>query len=140
MADTRTIIIADKNHSIAKLQGQDNYQVWHIQMEDMFQDVEVWDIVNSTTPWPSVTADMATWDKKSKATLGALCCRVDIGPMIHVAHCTSIPEAWNILRNQYQSLGVAAMTMLHNKFTSTHMAEGNDLESHIKDLRKIFND
>jgi hypothetical protein len=140
MADPRTIIIADKNYSIAKLQGQDDYQVWRIQMEDMFQDVEVWDIVNGTSPRLSVTADMAAWDKKSKAALGVLRRRVDIGPMIHIARCTTVPEAWNILRNQYQSLGIAAMTMLRNKFTSMRMAEGDDLESHIKDLRKIFND
>jgi hypothetical protein len=31
------------------------------------------------------------------------------------------------------------MTMLHNKFTSTSMAEGNNRESHIKDLHKILN-
>jgi hypothetical protein len=49
MADTHMIIIADKNYSIAKLQGQDDYQVWCIQMEDMFQDVEVWNIVNGNT-------------------------------------------------------------------------------------------
>jgi hypothetical protein len=97
-------------------------------MEDMFQDVEVWDIVNGTTLQPSVTADMAAWDKKSKAALGVLCCHVDIGPMIHITRCTSIPEAWNILRNQYQSVSIAAMTMLCNKFTSTHMAEGDILE------------
>jgi hypothetical protein len=70
-------------------------------MEDMFQDVEVWNIVNGDTPRPSAAADMAAWDKKSKAALGALRRRVDIGPMIHVARCTSVPEAWNILRNQY---------------------------------------
>ncbi|QRV78365.1 Copia protein [Ceratobasidium sp. AG-Ba] len=43
---TPTVIIADRNYSIAKLQGQDDYQVWRIQMEDMFQDVDVWDIVS----------------------------------------------------------------------------------------------
>jgi hypothetical protein len=68
MADPHTIIIADKNYSITKLQGQDDYQVWRIQMQDMFQDVEVWDIVNGTTPRPTVTADMAAWDKKSNST------------------------------------------------------------------------
>jgi hypothetical protein len=52
----------------------------------------------------------------------------------------SVPETWNILQNHYQSLSVAAMTMLCNKFTSTCMAEGDNLESHIKDLCEIFND
>jgi hypothetical protein len=104
MSDTHMIIIMDKNYSIAKLQGQEDYQVWCIQMEDMFQDVEVWDIVNGTAAQPSVTANMAAWDKKSKAALGVLRRHVDIGPMIHVARRTSVPEAWNILRNPYQSL------------------------------------
>ncbi|KAJ1300146.1 hypothetical protein OPQ81_011899 [Rhizoctonia solani] len=48
-ATISTIIITDKNYLINKLQGQEDYQIWHIQMEDMFQDVEVWDIVNKSS-------------------------------------------------------------------------------------------
>ncbi|QRW04445.1 Copia protein [Ceratobasidium sp. AG-Ba] len=138
---TPTVIIADRNYSIAKLQGQDDYQVWRIQMEDMFQDVDVWDIVSGTSARPSTAGDPQTaWDKKNKAALGALRRRVDTGPMIHVARADSATNAWTVLKNQYQSLGIAAMTMLRNRFTSLRMNEGDDLESHIKELRKIFND
>ncbi|KAJ1305550.1 hypothetical protein OPQ81_000554 [Rhizoctonia solani] len=141
-ASISTIIIADKNYSINKLQGQEDYQIWRIQVEDMFQDVEVWDIVNETSTRPSNNnpTGQATWDKKNRAALGALRRHVDTGPMTHVACCTLVGEAWKILKNQYQSLGVATMTMLCNKFTSLRMSEGDDLESHIKELRKIFND
>ncbi|KAJ1310589.1 hypothetical protein OPQ81_007318 [Rhizoctonia solani] len=137
-----TIIIADKNYSITKLQGQDDYQLWRIQMEDMYQDVDVWDIVNRTATRPSNNTNEAQtiWDKKNKAALGALGRRVDIGPMTHVARATLISEAWSVLKNQYQSLRVAAMMMLRNKFTSLRMGEGDDLENHIKELHKIFND
>ncbi|QRW09844.1 Copia protein [Ceratobasidium sp. AG-Ba] len=138
---TPTVIIADRNYSIAKLQGQDDYQVWRIQMEDMFQDIDVWDIVSGTSTRPSTAGDPQTaWDKKNKAALGALRRRVDTGPMIHVARADSATNAWAVLKNQYQSLGIAAMTMLRNRFTSLRMNEGDDLESHIKELRKIFND
>ncbi|KAJ1309279.1 hypothetical protein OPQ81_004941 [Rhizoctonia solani] len=137
-----TIIIADKNYSINKLQGQEDYQIWRIQVEDMFQDVEVWDIVNETSTQPSNNdpTGQATWDKKNRAALGALHHHVDTGPMTHIACCTLVSKAWKILKNQYQLLGVATMTMLHNKFMSLCMSEGDDLESHIKELRKIFND
>ncbi|EUC58659.1 hypothetical protein RSOL_271040 [Rhizoctonia solani AG-3 Rhs1AP] len=129
--NTNTIIIADRNYSIAKLQGQEDFQIWKIHMEDMFQDVEVLDIVDGTTARPSGTTDAALWDKKNKAALGALRCRVDTGPMTHVALCTTVSDAWSILKNQYQSLGVAAMIMLRNKFTSLRMSEGDDLETFI---------
>ncbi|KAJ1299383.1 hypothetical protein OPQ81_003764 [Rhizoctonia solani] len=115
--NTNTIIIANKNYSIAKLQGQEDYQVWRICMEDMYQDAEVWDIISGASTQPS-TADQATiWDKKNKAALGALHHHVEMGPMIHVAHCTDVINAWKILKNQYQSLSIATMTMLCNKFT-----------------------
>ncbi|KAJ1305439.1 hypothetical protein OPQ81_000449 [Rhizoctonia solani] len=138
--NTNTIIIADKNYSIAKLQGQEDYQVWRICMEDMYQDAEVWDIVSGASTRPSTADEAAIWDKKNNAALGALRRRVEMGPMIHVARCTDVVDAWKILKNQYQSLGIAAMTMLRNKFTSLRMGEADDLESHIKELRKIFND
>ncbi|CCO33376.1 hypothetical protein BN14_07451 [Rhizoctonia solani AG-1 IB] len=138
-AQTNSIIIADKNYTIAKLQGQDDYQVWRIHMTDMFEDVEVWDIVSGTSTRDSAN-DTTAWDKRNRAALGALRRRVDTGPMIHVARATSVKDAWDTLQNQYQSLGVAAMTMLRNKFTSLRMNEGDDLETYIKNLRKIFND
>ncbi|CEL64015.1 hypothetical protein RSOLAG1IB_10998 [Rhizoctonia solani AG-1 IB] len=138
-AQTNSIIIADKNYAIAKLQGQDDYQVWRIHMTDMFEDVEVWDIVSGTSTRDSAN-DTTAWDKRNRAALGALRRRVDTGPMIHVARATSVKDAWDTLQNQYQSLGVAAMTMLRNKFTSLRMNEGDDLETYIKNLRKIFND
>ncbi|KAJ1308233.1 hypothetical protein OPQ81_003948 [Rhizoctonia solani] len=47
--NTNTIIIDDKNYSIAKLQGQEDYHVWRICMEDMYQDAEVWDIVSGAS-------------------------------------------------------------------------------------------
>ncbi|KAJ1305541.1 hypothetical protein OPQ81_000546 [Rhizoctonia solani] len=135
-ATISTIIIADKNYSINKLQGQEDYQIWHIQVEDMFQDMEVWDIVNKTSTQPSNNnpTGQATWDKKNRAALGALHHCVDTGPMTHIAHCMLVSKAWKILKNQYQSLSIATMTMLCNKFTSLHMSEGNDLKSHIKEL------
>ncbi|KAJ1299818.1 hypothetical protein OPQ81_011110 [Rhizoctonia solani] len=116
--NTNTIIIADKNYSIAKLQGQEDYQVWRICMEDMYQDAKVWDIVSSASTQPSTADQAAIWDKKNKAALGTLCHCIKMGPMIHVAHCTNIINAWKILKNQYQSLGIVTMPMLCNKFTS----------------------
>jgi hypothetical protein len=81
------VTIANRNYIIDKLQGQNNYQVWHILMTDMFLDVEVWDIVNGTSVRPSNgdSAEQIAWDKKNRATLGALRQQVNTGPMIHVA-------------------------------------------------------
>ncbi|KAF8748400.1 hypothetical protein RHS01_10857 [Rhizoctonia solani] len=138
--NTNTIIIADKNYSITKLQGQEDYQVWRIQMEDMFQDVDVMGIVSGDTLKPSDSNEATVWDKRNLAALGAICRRVNTGPMIHVARCSNASDAWKIFKNQYQSLGVAAMTMLRNRFTSLCMMEGNDLKAFIKELCKIFND
>ncbi|CCO34655.1 hypothetical protein RSOLAG1IB_11671 [Rhizoctonia solani AG-1 IB] len=91
----------------------------------MYQDVEVWDIVAGTLirPPDSNSDKQADWDKKNKAALGALHRRVDTGPMTHIAQATLVSAAWNVLKSQYQSLGVAGMTMLRNKFTSLRMAE-----------------
>ncbi|CAE6371489.1 unnamed protein product [Rhizoctonia solani] len=70
-AQINSIIIAYEYYAIAKLQGQDNYQVWCIHMTDMFEDIEVWDIVNSTST-RDTTTNTTTWDKCNRAALGAL--------------------------------------------------------------------
>ncbi|KAG9088861.1 hypothetical protein FRC06_001823 [Ceratobasidium sp. 370] len=115
-ANTSASIISDRNYSISKLEGHDNYC---IQMEDMFQDADVWDIVEGRSTRPTTTGDpQTTWDRKNMAALGALRCRIDTGPIIHVARATLVSDAWNILKTQYQALGITTMTMLRFKFTS----------------------
>ncbi|KAG8796396.1 hypothetical protein FRC12_024572 [Ceratobasidium sp. 428] len=84
-------------------------------MEDMFQDVDVWSIIDGTNKRPTNTGDDQTaWGKKNKAALGALGRRINTGLMTHV------------------SRGIAAMTMLRNKFASLPMNKDGDLESHTK--------
>ncbi|KAG9079335.1 hypothetical protein FS749_008602 [Ceratobasidium sp. UAMH 11750] len=96
-----TVIISDQNYSISKLEGHENYPVWRIQMEDMFHNTDVWDIVEGRTTRPANASDSQTaWDCKNTAALCTLRCRVDTGPIIHVARATLVSEAWTILKTQ----------------------------------------
>ncbi|KDN51140.1 hypothetical protein RSAG8_00769, partial [Rhizoctonia solani AG-8 WAC10335] len=110
-------------------------------MEDMFQDVKVLEI-EGITGRSSDADETAVWEKKSKASLGALRRRVDTGPMTHVARCTTATSAWSILTNpyQYQSLGVEATNMPRNQCTSLRIAEGDDHDIFMKELCKVFNE
>ncbi|KAB5588692.1 hypothetical protein CTheo_7870 [Ceratobasidium theobromae] len=132
-------IILDKNFLITKLHGHEDYHIWSIQMQDMFQEVGVWGIVDGSELRPSTPTNQATWDTKNTSALGAICQHVESTPMVHISHTTEASKAWAALKC-YQNLGVAATTLLNHCFTAICMNEGDDLESHIKDMRKLFND
>ncbi|KAB5588715.1 hypothetical protein CTheo_7838 [Ceratobasidium theobromae] len=112
-------IISDKNFSITKLHGHEDYHIWSIQMQDMFQEVGIWGIVDGSELRPSTPTNQATWDMKNTSVLGAIC--------------------WHAALKHYRNLGITATTLPNRCFTTIHMNEGDDLESHIKDMRKLFN-
>ncbi|KAB5587920.1 hypothetical protein CTheo_8638 [Ceratobasidium theobromae] len=131
-------IISDKNFSITKLHGHEDYHIWSIQMQDMFREVGVWGIVDGSELRPSTPTNQATWDTKNTSALGAICQHIESAPMVHISHATEASKAWAALK-RYQNLGVTATTLLNHRFTAIHMNEGDNLESHIKDMCKLFN-
>ena len=158
-------IVSDNSFKITALKGRENYPVWRIQMQDMYEETELWEYVNgdkaieptlraivaagATTPGgttsvtgsPAITqGDIDQWRKKSKQALSLLRRRIEAAPMTHVARCTSGAQAWNALRRVYETIGAAAMTLLRNRFTGLRMAEGENLEEHIKNSRSIFDE
>jgi hypothetical protein len=80
------------------------------------------------------------FDKKNRQLLGIIRQRIKSAPMTDVAQATSANGAWELLKQMYESIGTAAMTLLQNKFTSLHMNKGNDLEQHIQKLRQVYNE
>ncbi|KAF8598257.1 hypothetical protein BDV93DRAFT_561521 [Ceratobasidium sp. AG-I] len=47
-------------YRITPLQGTDNYNTWHIQMEDILTDLALYDYVTGDTPFPPLTTSAST--------------------------------------------------------------------------------
>ncbi|CUA67971.1 type VI secretion system protein ImpL [Rhizoctonia solani] len=149
-------ILSDHYYKFPSLKGRENFHTWKIQMRDMFEEFELWPIVDGTTTRPATGAStpggahqmnatqlgtaQAEWDKKNRQALGIIRRRIESAPMTHVANATDAATAWSTLKRMYESIGTAAMTLLRNKFTSLRMNEGEDLEKHIQDARQILDE
>lgn len=155
------ITISDNTYKIPPLKGHDNYGIWKIQMIDMYRETKLYSIVAGTellpvthagaagtnTPGgtiitpaiPAVTQDVVNnWLDRNQQALGLLRRCVDPGPMIHIAMCTEVTQAWDALQRVYEAIGPATMTNLRNNFYNIRMAETDDLEEHIGKMRKAF--
>jgi hypothetical protein len=156
--------ISDNAFKISSLKGRENYPVWRIQMQDMYEELELWKYVNgeetiepvpraavtgATTPGGTVTTagvaaigqtEIDLWKKKTKQALSLLRRRIEAAPMTHVARCETAAQAWSAFRRVYETIGAAAMTLLRNRFTGIRMAEGENLEEHIKNIRTVFDE
>ncbi|QRV90663.1 gag-polypeptide of LTR copia-type [Ceratobasidium sp. AG-Ba] len=149
----RMTTISDNAYKIPALKGRENYPVWKVQMRDMYEETGLWGFINnteitpvisagSTTPsTPAVTqADIDGWLKKKRQALGLLRRRIESGPMVHVATATEPHIAWNTLARMYEQVGTSAMTLLRQKFYGNRMAESDDLEEHIKTMRRLHDE
>ncbi|QRV75461.1 Copia-like polyprotein/retrotransposon [Ceratobasidium sp. AG-Ba] len=148
-------MISDNTYKIPALKGRENYSVWKVQMRDMYEETGLWGYIDntetqpvvsagnstSTPPVPAVTqADVDGWLKKKRQALGLLRRRVESGPMVHVATATEPHIAWNTLARMYEQVGTSAMTLLRQKFYGNRMAESDDLEEHIKTMRRLHDE
>ncbi|QRV97022.1 Copia protein [Ceratobasidium sp. AG-Ba] len=122
----------------------------------MFEETELWPIINKSEPLPGPTqgtsstgtatttqpsqTDINNWNKRNCQALGMIRRRIESAPMTHIACCTNSFEAWDVLAQLYQSIGSGAMILLCNRFSNLHMSEGDNLEEHIKKLRKVFDE
>ncbi|EUC58949.1 Copia-like polyprotein/retrotransposon, partial [Rhizoctonia solani AG-3 Rhs1AP] len=136
MATISSTVISDSHYKFPSLKGRENYHTWKIQMRDMFEEFDLWTIIDGTATRPSTGAStpggtqmtvtqlataQADWDKKNP-------------------HASTANGAWEALKRMYESIGTAAMTLLRNKFTSMRMNEGDDLEQHIQKARQVFDE
>ncbi|QRV95121.1 gag-polypeptide of LTR copia-type [Ceratobasidium sp. AG-Ba] len=148
--------VSDSVYKFPALSGRENYALWRIQMQDMFEETELWPIINKSEPLPGPTqgtsstgtatttqplqTDINNWNKRNRQALGMIRRRIESAPMTHIARCTNSFEAWDVLARLYQSIGSGAMILLRNRFSNLRMSEGDNLEDHIKKLRKVFDE
>lgn len=126
---------SDKTFSFDPLKGKDDYLTWSIQMEDMFNQIELWKYVDGTEARPTTTGStQTTWDTEDCIALGIIRCRVTSQPIIHIARCNRSKDAYDTLQQHYSSIGVGSMTLHQTNFTSPCMKVNEDMKKRVQNL------
>ncbi|QRV85620.1 integrase core domain protein [Ceratobasidium sp. AG-Ba] len=150
-------------HRIAPLRGSDNYNVWRIQMEDILTDLDLYKYVDRSYTIPSQTIelritgqndsdgkaladevkimdneDYPKWFKFDRKALSNIRLRVDGSVLTHIQACTYSADAWDLLASTFQVKGTVGLIDLRRRFFSHRMAETEDIEEHIQQMREWF--
>ncbi|QRV95406.1 integrase core domain protein [Ceratobasidium sp. AG-Ba] len=150
-------------HRIEPLRGTDNYNVWRIQMEDILTDLDLYKYVDRSYTIPSQTIELVLTDRKDSAgkdladekktidnedypkwfkfdrkALSNIRLRVDGSVLTHIQACTYSADAWDLLASTFQVKGTVGLIDLRRKFFSHRMAETEDIEEHIQQMRGWF--
>jgi hypothetical protein len=130
-------------HRIAPLRGSDNYNVWRIQMEDILTDLNLYGYPTKTESIPDAKQTMdndeyVTWLKLDRKALSNIRLRVDGNVLTHIQACKTSADAWDLLASTFQVTGTVGLIDLRRKFFSHRMAESEDIEEHIQQMREWF--
>ncbi|QRV80986.1 integrase core domain protein [Ceratobasidium sp. AG-Ba] len=150
-------------HRIEPLRGTDNYNVWRIQMEDILTDLDLYKYVDRSYTIPPQTIELkitggkdsdgkaladevrivenedhSKWFKFDRKALSNIRLRVDGSVLTHIQACTYSADAWDLLASTFQVKGTVGLIDLRRKFFSHRMAETEDIEEHIQQMRGWF--
>ncbi|QRV97795.1 integrase core domain protein [Ceratobasidium sp. AG-Ba] len=148
-------------YRIPSLQGTENFNTWRIQMQDILTDLELIDYVTGAKAYPSDTSpntgsgkqtaststqttstepndEQKAWSKADRKALSQIRLRVDAHALTHIQSCDTSKAAWDLLTNTFQVQGTVGLIDLRRKFFSHRMADGEDVEEHMRKMRDWF--
>jgi hypothetical protein len=149
-----------QHHKITSFKGKENFMIWKIQIHNILFELELEDWIDdaaiatqqdritaaavaaagsagtaSTLPAPISDAD---WKKKDRRALVNIQNRVEEGPLQLIMSETTAIGAWHKLAQMYESQGATGMVVLRQRFFTTRMAEGENFDDHIRNLRSFY--
>ncbi|QRV77019.1 gag-polypeptide of LTR copia-type [Ceratobasidium sp. AG-Ba] len=155
-------------YRISPLHGTENFNTWRIQMQDILTDLDLMDYVTGVKKFPPydiktdihtppkdengkqpadvithttstvMNEDQKTWSKADRKALSQIRLRVDAHALTHIQSCDTSKAAWDLLTNTFQVQGTVGLIDLRRKFFSHRMADGEDVEEHMRKMRDWF--
>ncbi|QRV89278.1 Retrovirus-related Pol polyprotein from transposon TNT 1-94 [Ceratobasidium sp. AG-Ba] len=129
-------------YRIPVLSGTGNWRAWKVRMEDMFGELEVWEVVSGDETEPSDTSstDAKDWRKKDKKALGIMRRCVNDSILLHILASTSSKQAWDTLVQTYQVTDLVSLVDLRRRLFWAKMDEGTPIDDHIRYMRSTYDE
>ena len=116
---------------VEKLAGGSNWNVWKTDMKMYFMGEEAWGVISGAEKRPAPTTspdnskDMSKWDKAATTLLSTIyfTCTQDVH--VKVQHCETAPDAWKVLREEFE-----------RDIPSTRLALRTEFQSVVHDTSK----
>src|ERR1700677_2702616 len=124
-----------------RLENEQNYYVWSVQMKNAFKTCDMWGIVNSSETIPSDdTAHAAKhwiWIKKDNLAKAMItqCIKADL--VIKVAHAKRAKELWDIFPSEFSQTGSGSIMLWFRRLTKQLPSSG-DVSTHVMGFQEAI--
>ena len=124
---------------ISKLEGEENWMTWKVQLKHLLLDRELWGYVDGSQTLAGTTENAAREDfaRKSQKALTAIMLSLTpkVVPVIHL--CESPVEAWKALTEQFEQSTLASKLDLRKTYFRLDMGEETTVEQHVRQMKDL---
>lgn len=115
--------------------GQE-YNVWAMHMQVIFEEHELWNIVYGTTPEPAAGhADLPQWTRSDKRARSLILQRLDQTMIHHTQAAPTSHGVWSKLSTLYQAADSAHKMIATHLFHTMTMKENDQVEKYVIQFR-----
>src|ERR1700683_3086872 len=124
-----------------RLENEQNYYVWLVQMKNVFETCDMWGIVNGSETIPSDdTAHVAKrwiWIKKDNLAKAMITQCIKANLVIKVAHAKRAKESWDIFLSEFSQTG-SGLIMLWFRHLTKQLPSGGNVSTHVMGFQEAI--
>lgn len=115
---------SEKLYSIPKLKGSENYITWSLRMEAFLIKEKL------------ISAISIAEDIKSQEALANIRLLIEDGPLLQIKHYNNAKDAWDFLKNLYNSSGFTSEFLLIKEFFNLSL-EDISIEKYLNKIKEL---
>ena len=127
----------DLKSSLVHLNG-DNYATWKVQVKMCLIKDDLWRIVNGAEVAPTEAAALAKYNIRKDRALAIIVLAVDPKFLYLLGDPEEPATVWKKLQDSFQKKTWANKLKLKKRLYGLKLAEGGDLQAHLKSLVELF--
>lgn len=128
---------ASGSYRIEALKGAENYLAWRVQMADILVNQDLMKYADGTSTVPADAALAETWNTKDRKALTSIRLRVSSSMISHIMGATTSKDAWDTLKNVFNTQGPLAKILARRKLLRYAVEEGGTMEEEVRNMRKL---
>ena len=123
-----------QEHWTFDLLKEENWQLWHEDIELTFTVCRLRDYVDGTIQCPDKDTDpigASNWSYNNDYTKKAICNHISHAQKYHVTNCKTTQEIWSNLQAIHQACEDQTKNQLMRELTDTKAGEGDNIIEHL---------
>lgn len=118
-----------------RFSGQE-FDIWSMRMQVIFEEQEIWDVVTGTTPEPAPgSVERDHWLRQDRRARNILMQGLDRTMIHHTLAATTAHGIWSRLCHLYQAVDSAHKMAATKNFHMLTMKEGEQVERYVSTFR-----